>query len=300
MALPIDTKFKGKLALPYNTPFEKFPPLSIQETAQLAKAHAQAKYLFPKQIQSNLIRRNANYADEEGHTPLIYAVASDWPDAVQVLIEHGADVNKAGGSLKWTPLMWAAFLGQTRNTILLLTAKASLDATDREGHSALAIAASRGHAATAEILLKHGANPNLRGKDSLTPLMWAVRKDGHWQMADLLLKYGADLEARDAWGRTALMHSAIHDRSAIRVLIKYNANLFAQDNNGDTALHYAAKSGATQSAIEIIYAMARRGRIVIKNAKGETAADVAEKNGYHQLAEMIRRFLKTGELPKKP
>ena len=52
----------------------------------------------------------------------------------------------------------------------------------------------------------------------------------------------ADPNARDADGRTPLIHAAIDDRvEAARILLQAKADVDAQDRSGNSALHYAAQ-----------------------------------------------------------
>lgn len=46
-------------------------------------------------------------ADHDGVTPLHRAAMGGWPDAVRVLLSHGADVHRMDGMFAATPLIWA-------------------------------------------------------------------------------------------------------------------------------------------------------------------------------------------------
>jgi ankyrin repeat protein len=53
---------------------------------------------------------NPNPQNDQGQTPLYWACESDDPALVQVLIDHGADVN-AAESFGYSPLHLVAYLG---------------------------------------------------------------------------------------------------------------------------------------------------------------------------------------------
>jgi len=53
------------------------------------------------------------------------------------------------------------------------------------------------------VLLAHGANPNLADSEGRTPLMAAARR-GRLQCVESLLQHRADAKLRDNAGRTAL------------------------------------------------------------------------------------------------
>ena len=72
-------------------------------------------------------------------------------------------------------------------------------------------------------------------------------------------------------------------------------SLFEQDENGRTSLFDAAESGNEAEVRKIIFSLTgtglfpqRLGLISIKDNNGETAADVAEKNGHSTIAQLLR------------
>jgi len=67
----------------------------------------------------------------------------------------------------------------------------------------LSRAAEDGRLALVQDLLQAGANPNAKGEDDVTPLMWAAAR-GHVLVVKALLESGADLNARTRKGRTAI------------------------------------------------------------------------------------------------
>ncbi|KIO01817.1 hypothetical protein M404DRAFT_1002774 [Pisolithus tinctorius Marx 270] len=62
-------------------------------------------------------------------------------------------------------------------------------------------AAYQGDALSVDLLLKHGANPNLKDDVGLSPLHWAVVR-GNRAILRRLVEIGADIHAKDAEGRT--------------------------------------------------------------------------------------------------
>jgi ankyrin repeat protein len=65
--------------------------------------------------------------------------------------------------------------------------------------------------ALVELLLQHGANPNLNDYYGDTPLKKAFRA-GRMDNASLLLDHRANPDERDTWGRTMLEQAVLEDR----------------------------------------------------------------------------------------
>lgn len=88
-------------------------------------------------------------------TPLVAAVAANHPEAVQVLLERGADVNK---KLKrgQTALMIASYHGDTEMVRLLISSGADVN-VDCEGDTALAWARQKNHGEIVSLLIAAGA-----------------------------------------------------------------------------------------------------------------------------------------------
>ena len=88
---------------------------------------------------------------EEHESALIAAASNGDHDAVNSLLEHGADSNipdKNG----WTALMWAAENGHAASVEALLEHGADPDSDDYIGLTALIVAAIQGHEASVTML----------------------------------------------------------------------------------------------------------------------------------------------------
>ena len=96
--------------------------------------------------------------------------------------------------------------------------------------------------------LEDGADVNAGDATGRTALMWAAFQ-GNRPMAQLLLDRGASIDARDASGRTALIWAVIVDRGAmVDVLLGKGADLSIADDDGATAADLAEREGHTEIA----------------------------------------------------
>ena len=112
-------------------------------------------------------------ANLAGETPLMTAVWVGAFDAVKVLVDAGASLHARGKRFGSTPLMFAC--------------------TERHSEQGGEIAS---------YLLERGADLEARNKDGCTALLLAANGGGR-QVLQALLRFGADLSARDTQGRDA-------------------------------------------------------------------------------------------------
>ena len=127
-----------------------------------------------------------------------------------------------------TPLHWAVGRGQPEAMKLLLdTYHADVNVRNNNQGTPLHVAASQAQPEAAKILIAHGANVNARTKNNSTPLHFAAfkgRKAGHIQTAKILLESGAEVNARNDDGATPLAMALSRQNSEIiQLLRKYGA-----------------------------------------------------------------------------
>lgn len=129
----------------------KFAPLHI--------AAARSARLVQVLLDAGAFVDPANGKSTTRATPLHIASARVHLAAMEALLLGGADVNARTADLGWTPLHYAASRGCGRATALLLNARASVDRTDRRGHSALVACIRSPFDCTdsARVLLAYGA-----------------------------------------------------------------------------------------------------------------------------------------------
>jgi hypothetical protein len=145
-----------------------------------------------------------------------------------------------------TALWWAARHGNINALQKLIDQGADINIADIDGESPLHAASRWDHEDIAELLLEHGADPNSASVYGMTPLHLAVR-EMHNNIIIVLLRHGAAANARDFFERTPLHDSASRGNGKITdILIAAGADPDARDINGTTPLHLAARASKTE------------------------------------------------------
>ena len=141
-------------------------------------------------------------------------------------------------------LVNAAIQGNEAMVQRLIGLGVDVNRPDPKGHSALIVASQRGQLSIVKMLLKNGANVNVKkaGNDYFALLM-AVAK-GYYPIVKLLLDNGADINMVGMDGATALHMAALygHDR-IVRLLLVRGADRNLLDAFGRTPLNLAQMRG---------------------------------------------------------
>jgi ankyrin repeat protein len=151
-------------------------------------------------------------------TALMWAVAEKHHDVARSLLTHGADVHArtavrggaprsrsasvaptpveigTGGSGGFTPLLFAARVGDVDSLRLLLEHGADVNEVAADGSSSLIVATLRGHVPAAIFLLSKGADANAHGP-GYSALHWAA---GSWE-TQLTGPYGIESQREGEW-----------------------------------------------------------------------------------------------------
>ena len=190
-----------------------------------------------------------------GQTPLIFAAAFDRPDAIPVLLEHGADIDQKSMFLKPLPRRRpqnqqqqargggrgarGRQSGQSQAQPPLATINQSqLAATNQSPLAATNVEPAVDEPENdkekkePEFVTTKGGNP----KGELTPLMYAAR-DGKFDAVRVLVDRGADVDAVSTDESTALLLSAINGQFDIaKYLVENGADVKLASMDGATPL----------------------------------------------------------------
>ncbi|KAI0439190.1 ankyrin repeat-containing domain protein [Xylaria telfairii] len=161
-------------------------------------------------------------SNKEGSTHRYMAVSKDANiKAVQLLLDHGAQVNAANNK-KSTPLHAAAAKRVNIPIVaLLLNRGALVNATDNEGLTPLHMAAFESfNSEMVRLLLDHGAQVNVTDNEGLTPLHIAACKTLNGGILQLLLDHGAKVNVADINGVTPLQLAVKYSSVEIREILE--------------------------------------------------------------------------------
>jgi len=217
--------------------------------------------------------KDVNHRNDDGSTPLQWAVYDANTAEVQRLLKAGANVSLAN-NYGASPMSLAAEDGNAAILKLLLDAGANADSPNPEGQTALMAVARTGNVEAAQLLIKHGAKVDAKENwGGQTALMWASARR-HPAMIELLLANGAKVDARsidrdyqrhvtaegrpkslDSGGFTPLLYAARENCLAcVDVLLKHGADINLPDPDGVSPLLVAIMNSNWDLAKQLIEA----------------------------------------------
>ncbi|KXS12115.1 ankyrin [Gonapodya prolifera JEL478] len=241
-----------------------------------------------------------NSASEDGKTALMEGAWNERVDVMQVLLEHGADVNRQD-AFGTTALMYAvgplapfefgkrmpSFEGSSLwnahvvHTLLCTGADPTL--CNAEGRTALMLACAHRNVHTLDSLLTATSPDDLDAQDAAgsTALTFVLRRAVIvLEHLDRLLSAGADPTIPGTDGTTPLMIAVTRNSFAsILALLNYEADPCSRAANGMTALHYfvSAPHGTSHATLRNLV-----------HAVGPSAIDATDSQGCTPLMTAIR------------
>ena len=253
-------------------------PDALEESSESSNRRSSALHIASDGGNSELVElllkhgASVDVADSDGNTALHLALKHLPPRVTSsqvvamnsvksvpdVLLENKADVNAVNSSGE-TPLYiaaWRGFSGIVRKMLEVCGGNPNRG-------SPLAAACLSGNVKVADMLLRHGADPNQASNvsyyyylDRKLPLLIAVDKNNS-ELVELLLKHGANVDVTDSEGDTALhyavevyqetpSHCAQQDgdsssaKTVTDILLENKADVNMVNDDGETPLYAAA------------------------------------------------------------
>lgn len=195
---------------------------------------------------------------------------------IKMLLEYEADANVVNAWDDYSPLMLYLDLPHSFSEVVEMLCKKTSNVnyqSKQDGKTALHVAASKNMSTAARILLKYGADPNVKTtKSGRTPLHEAtiakqvsekiVNGDnddfrryinlslGSPETLEYLCERGGDVNAQDMHGNTPLHLAVRVNRFEIaEILIQHKANPILKNNEGKSALELANEMQADNEEI---------------------------------------------------
>lgn len=191
-----------------------------------------------------------------------------------------------------TALMQASELGQKKVVKALLQEGAKTELTargaDREGSTALILAAGNDHHECVRALIDAAADVNAKNAKGWTALAMAAYR-GHLKTTEVLLKTSRDALTKSDQLTRALMVTALLGNAEIaRALLDAGAPINKTIEKQQTALMFAAM-GAKKDIVQLL--LSRGADPMLVNADGSTASILALQKGHTEIAKVIDTFV---------
>lgn len=179
---------------------------------------------------------------------LITAATGDLAELSQLLEHEGQLINGTDEEQGWTPLMAAAMACQSGAVDLLLRLGAEVNVRDRYGSTALIFACEKGWGNLVETLLRSGAEVDVLSSGGQTPLIAATRS-GHMLVVRQLLEAihtGCQSPAsKSASCRKVGEHDSLESGGGDQALVASMARCEGWRRRGSGAVNVRGKGGAT-------------------------------------------------------
>jgi ankyrin repeat protein len=169
----------------------------------------------------------------------------------QRLIALNPDLDRHGETAIHDPSLVKRSKPNARGTFTIDDGNFNMPAYRVEGKTALYIATANDDAEMVRLLLEAGANPNVPISGGLHPLSIAADTGSRDEICTLLLKHGADPNVRSPYGNsTPLMKRASigNQFRLVSLMLEKGGDAALRDDQGRTALDYAKMRGGYRAA----------------------------------------------------
>ena len=255
------------------------------------------------QLDSSIKLKEINKAEGMGWPPnnaLMWAVATNNPEMVRLLLDHGANVNEKN-TLDARPLNEAIIRNYPDIIAILLEDKYQADPS-LAGISKItplhqAVENVSTPASTVQLLLDKGAKSTVEDSQGVSPFMRTAIL-GRDDLLEVFLKHGDDPnEIKNKDNQTALMFSsAFGNLDTVKLLLSFGADIDAKSKDGNTAIDFArAKVANKTKPYDQIVALLENAQKAIDELKAEPVQSVFDKYPEDLQEILIKRFISKGD-----
>ncbi|XP_029130073.1 potassium channel AKT6 isoform X1 [Cajanus cajan] len=154
---------------------------------------------------------------------------------------------------------------------------------DKNGKTALHLAAFKGNNHCVSLLLEHGAKVNIQDSDGNVPL-WEAIKGGHESIMKLLIDNGADISCADV-GHFACTAVEQNNLELLKGIVQCGGDVTQSTGNGTTALHAAVCEGN----VEIVKFLLEQGADIDKQDNtGLTPRFCADQQCHEEILKIFQ------------
>jgi ankyrin repeat protein len=249
---------------------------------------------------------DVNLEDRHGESAFHHVREINTVEMYTLLIEAGANINAQTSSgtilhhmLRAPKDNWPRYLGNRYYHVVEYLAGTGIDlslSADHGGNQTpLHVAVEYNDKRSVQILLNHGADPNVNRERGLPTPLHTAAEYGHLQIAVILLEQGADVNARTEDGWTPLHFAGIEadfspphmepiNADLHRLLLERGADVNARTTSGWTPLMMAVRR-SPKDVIECL--IANGADAEIKTEDGRTPLDWARENTRTELYPLL-------------
>ena len=196
---------------------------------------------------------NVNFVNNKHDTPVLWAARWNHIDTARSLIRLGADLDHQNDKGS-TPLYWAVRYG-LKDMVELLIKEGNADVNQMRKLGLVypvVLASTLGYSQIVEVLIRNGADVNVKITGGFTPLHHAAQQ-GNIDTVALLLKHGASVDSETDFGDTALLVAAqAKEQQVVELLSQHGSNIEDRNKDGKSAWDYALESPTNSLLISFI------------------------------------------------
>jgi ankyrin repeat protein len=214
----------------------------------------------------------------------MYASENGDAEAVQMLLEHGADPSSKP-SYAPNALISASKRGSYEVSVILLEYGALIDDKDENGLTALMYSAAYNFSDLTELFLDNGADPSVKDGFGSDALIIASYYDSY-ESAKVLLEHGCNINTTDFFGFTSLIiacQQGFYD--LVWLLLDNGANMSAKNEAGINALAMAVTRDHTDIAELLIENGAKVNEPV---HQGNNLLDLAKERKNEEMVTLLK------------